>query len=147
MLYKDQRIEREFKLLHPELLKLAGELEAYCRAKHYAEPVSTHVKRYGTEQVDIYWKNIMATKKVTEVEAKALAAKRPTLHYHLLAFDLRSFIYTPMQMKDLLQWLESRCPKAKGWEILYHDVGRGNHFHIGYNDVKWRAAHPMEQKP
>lgn len=147
MLYKTQRIEAEFQTLHPELLKVARELETYCKAKHYAEPVATHVKRYGVEQVDIYWKNIMRTQKVSEAAARSLAAKRPTLHFHLLAFDLRDFIYTPMQVRDLLQWLEARCPKAKGWEILYHDVGRGNHFHIGYHDKAWQAAHPMQEKP
>lgn len=147
MLFKTARVEAEFKKLHPELLKVGEELNAYCRAKRYAEPVATHVLRYGSEQVDIYWQNIMRTQKVSEAAAKALAAKRPTLHFHLLAFDLRDYIYTPIQIKDLLQWFEARCPKAKGWEILYHDVGRGNHFHVGFHDKTWQAAHPMKERP
>lgn len=147
MKYKSERIEAEYKTLHPKLREMLVHLETYTRARGYPEPVITHALRTRKEQIHIYWKAELkkATSPITDAEAKIAAGNRFTWHFHRCAVDLRDYIYTPAQARDVVNWLRANCP-ASTWEILYHDVGRGNHLHIGIRDRAFAKLNPVVEE-
>lgn len=145
MQFKYAQLGQEYSKLHPKLLIVGEGLTEYCFKQKLPEPVATHILRTRAQQIDIYWRNIMMARKCTEQEAKLLAAKQDTWHFYFAAMDLRDFIYTQNQITQLLGYLKGTLCAGPEWELLYHDVGRGNHFHIGIRDTQWRAVHSVQE--
>ena len=140
MRYKTPELEEQYKRLHPRLLSVTQELEDFCRKQAYPEPMATHIDRTRDQQEDIYWRIILAQGKgaLTEAQARYQARNRFTWHFVRCAIDLRDYIYTPAQLAVLLPFLKTiTTGKGKDYEFLYHDVGRGNHLHIGFRDNQW----------
>ena len=90
-------------------------------------------------QEDIYWRGIAKSKGLPETEARAEARKKFSWHLARCAVDLRNRHYTPVQLQQVMEFLQ-RDRKHPLWEILNHDVGRGDHLHIGRRDYSWRKG-------
>lgn len=148
MKYKNEspRLKEEFTKLHENCLMAANNLENFLTLNSMPEAVVTHILRTIPEQEDIYWRNIMVAQKLTEVDARAKARAQWSWHLVYCAFDLRDFIYTPAQLRRIVDFLMVEYPASQGWEILCHNVGSGNHLHVGFRDYSRHKAFLQSQK-
>lgn len=146
MKFKYDALKAEYEVIQPTLRGFFDDFEAWCRQKGFPEPMATHIKRTRDNQEEIYWRIIFAQGKgaLTEAQARYQARNRWTWHFVLCAVDLRDFIYTEEQMKEILAYLKEKTKDPK-WEFLYHDVGRGKHLHIGIRDPQW-AKNPVAER-
>lgn len=144
MIFKGAAMLQESKQLHPDVKFALLDLDDFCKAKGYPEIVVTMVLRTAAQQEEIYWRQIANSMHLSEIEARKLARKKFSWHKVGCAADIRNRHYTKEQRGQImLHLLEGR---TKGpWEILEHDVGRGDHIHIGRRDFafrsKWEASH------
>lgn len=144
MRFKTENLKKEYDQLQPEVVQKLIGLEEYSKQKGYPEPMLTHVKRTRAQQKTIYWQAEQAkNRKLNENQARELAGKRFTWHFHLCAADLRSSHYTAEQLADVVRYLKEGTDA--GWEVLYHDVGSGDHLHVGRKDNVWAKKHPVEE--
>lgn len=140
MKYKSPILEQEYKALHPQLRTVMEQLETFSAENGLPEPVATHIRRTRKGQEDIYWRSVLAANpSMTEAQARTAASKRFSWHLVNCAIDLRDYIYTKQQVTKLLAWLRQRCP-APTFEVLYHDVGRGQHLHVGIRDHEYAST-------
>lgn len=142
--FKTARCEKEFLLLHPRVRTLVAELDSFSAQQKFPNVVVTHVHRTPVEQKAIY-----------------KGAKDFSWHMVYCACDLRNNHYSPAQLDRVVEFLRtqtqdeaqslSRLRKLLGrivrppkptWEILAHDVGRGEHIHVGLRDTNWRNTFP-----
>lgn len=145
MRFKTENLRQEYKELHREVVALLIELEEYSKQKGYPEPMLTHVLRTRAQQKEIYWRAEQArNRKMNEADAREAAGKRFTWHFHLCAADLRSSHYTPEQLHDVVAFLKARGT-GPSWEVLHHDVGSGDHLHVGFKDNVWAKKHPVRE--
>lgn len=63
-------------------------------------------------------------------------------------------VYTPSQHRLVLAWFRKEThrqqpgdPAAQLWEFLEHDVGRGDHMHVGRRDFGWRRTFARRDSP
>ncbi len=141
MKWKTVELQVQFLDLHPEVRRLVLSLDAYSDAAKLPEVVVTHVLRTPEQQEDIYWRNLRIAKDISEDEARAQARKKFSWHMARCAVDIRNSHYTPDQLSRVMAYLRPCCPTGP-WELLQHDVGRGDHIHIGRKDFSWRKKPP-----
>lgn len=138
MLFKAPRLATEYPTLHPELRRVLAELEKQLAAWGLPSLTITEALRTPDDQERLYWKRELKPG-VTEEHARALARARPSWHLHHCAADFRNSVYGPRDRRRIHYWLTQRCPSDE-WEVLMHDIGRGDHFHVARKDESWRKA-------
>lgn len=136
MLFKTTALAAEYPRLHPELRKLLTQLDEHITGLELAPLTLTHVLRTKAEQEELYWARYH-TSGVTEATARELARKRFSWHLCACAADFRASCYSAEHRALLRRWLTAKFQKP-GWEILEHDIGRGEHFHVAVCDQAWR---------
>jgi hypothetical protein len=143
MFFKFANLEMEYLAsLHPKVkAKLEG-LDKWLKDKGYPELVVTHVLRSPDFQENTYWKRIksQSSGKLSDVEAKAKARAKFSWHLVGCAADLRNSTYTAIQLRTIMAKLKENTNLSE-YEILSHDVGRGEHIHVGYRDYGLRKAY------
>lgn len=148
MKFKTPALEFEFTGLHPDVRKKLIELDIWSVDRGFPEVVITEAFRTPAQMEATYWKSI-AAKLATELpeaspaarEAVARSRARAKFSWHLVrcAADIRNRHYTPIQGRAVLTWLKDNC--VAGFEVVQHDVGRGDHIHLGKRDPEWKARH------
>lgn len=125
MKFKDgvarQHMAAEWFNLHPRVREKLVALDDWSRKQLLPEPVITHINRTPSEQAAIYQ-----------------GKKRFSWHMCLCAVDLRNFTYTAEQLGRVYAFLtDNHDPEL--WEVLSHDVGRGDHLHLAFRDAAWKT--------
>lgn len=133
----------EFSQLHPRVRKAAEDLDSWLIKKGLPQMTVTHVLRTPAMQESIYWEAVKDTLKCTEEIARQTARNKPSWHLWYCALDFRNKVYTPAQKADIFKQLRDGRGDSI-WEILMHDVGRGDHFHLGYRDFSWRTKYASQ---
>lgn len=144
MKFKVPWLESEFAHLHPHVQSALKALDAYSASHGLPEPLVTHCFRNASQQEAYYWRGIEKRLGVTEAEARQAARSRFSWHRVGCAADVRNSHYTPKQLEEVLSFLrEGRASPL--WEILSHDVGRGEHLHLARRDFSWRNTFGAER--
>lgn len=134
MKFKSPTLAEQYERTSPKLRAKCSEFEAWSASNGLPEPVATHIIRTVQEQEDIYWPLIKKSDpSITEQQAKSAARTRFSWHLHGCAVDFREYIYTPTQLRMVLDWFRANA-RGPEWEFLFHDVGRGKHLHLGVRD-------------
>lgn len=153
MKFKTAALQVEFDGLHPEVRRGVSDLDKWSVANGIPEVVVTHVFRTKAFQEETYWpaiaKRLAAEnpkRPVGEIEAEARAEARKKFSWHLVhcAIDIRNRHYSPDQRRRVMGFLQ-RGRAAPIWEVLEHDVGRGDHIHLGIRDFSWRSLHTPKE--
>jgi hypothetical protein len=120
MMYKNPGLESELTVCHPTLRTVLKELDVWLQSKDWPGITLTHVLR-------------------TPAEQKAIYDGTEPFSWHMVgaAVDFRNRVYNSKQLTAIIDWLIKRVGR-KHWEILSHDVGRGNHFHLAFEDEAWK---------
>lgn len=160
MKFKIPTMADDFLRVHPDVQDLARLFESWSRDQGLPEPVVTDVIRTKSQQRAIYVP--YAQELIADFEGgvpmqdndRALAIKLMDLNddgiaqwaeqrfsWHLVgcAVDLRSRDYTAPQLAAVLGWFR-RMALPPTFEFLEHDVGRGDHMHLGRRDFAWRNS-------
>jgi hypothetical protein len=138
MRYKYSGLSSEFRELHPMPRTLILSLDEYVQRQGWPSVMVTHIIRTKKQQEEWYWKRLADGGRATEEIARKAAANKPSLHLWRCALDFSSKIYTKDQVDRILAYLKAGRDTPE-WEILYHDIGQGTHFHLGYRDDTWKA--------
>lgn len=161
MKFASPAIEKDFHdALQPDVRAAALDLDAFCKEQGYPELFITHLRRTREDQKRIYLPvaeklvaQLAAGAKLSDhdrVLAGALAKMTPeerghwaqgkfSWHLCLCAIDIRNRVYSRAQRKALVERLRKGRP-AVMWEVLEHDVGRGDHIHLGKRDFSQRKT-------
>lgn len=81
------------------------------------------------------------------------ALYRWTWHRIAHAVDLRNSHYRGEELRTVVAWLEKEislreaAKPGRQWEFLVHDIGRGNHIHIGCRDLEAKLKFLKDWKP
>jgi hypothetical protein len=75
--------------------------------------------------------------KMTAAERKHWARTKFSWHNFLCAVDIRNRVYSREQRRALMNHLRFGTNAAE-WEILEHDIGRGDHIHLSRKDFEQR---------
>lgn len=140
MKFKTPELEDEFRILHPEVPPVLWDLDRWSDEEGLPEVVVTHVVRTPEQQAEFYWQDFQRRLGLEEKEARNLASKKFSWHSVRCAVDIRNSHYTHEQLLAVLQHLKPLC-RSPMWELLSHDIGRGEHIHIGRQDFAWRKHH------
>lgn len=136
MLYKQASLQAELRDSHPDLRKVLGELEEQLRAWGLGEFTITDCWRTPAQLFAMY-----VAKFVAEGASKATAEKRArarrSRHCWRCAVDFRNHAWTADERQMVEAWLRKRCPREE-WEVLFHSVAGGLHFHLAKKDEVWR---------
>jgi hypothetical protein len=166
--YAFPRLEPEFQGVHPLVKSLIEQLQTHSEDIGFPDVVVTHVWRTKTQQKAIYMsvatvilKKINNDNTLTESESDILerveqisdsqkitlekaferwAEARFSWHMARTAIDLRNRHYTSKQRAGVMAFLRARIAKGE-WELLEHDIGRGDHIHLAKRDAEWKAKH------
>ncbi len=138
MVFKYPGLSREYSQLHPKVKALGDDLDIWVREQGWPDVMITHVVRTAAQQEAWYWKSIYDATKVTEELARAAARKKPSWHFWYCAFDFSSKRYSVTQERRILEYLQSGRGRPD-WEIYGHNIGQGDHFHVAFRDVSWKA--------
>ena len=142
MNFKKPSLEAEFAELHPDASRLVHKLDDWSFEQKLPPVVVTHVKRTVDDQERIYTPVLMKNTGMPEKKCRELARQRFSWHLVLCAVDLRNIHYTDEERLRVMGFLRSNLgPMAERFELLEHDVGRGDHIHIGIKDQDWRRLH------
>jgi hypothetical protein len=142
VLFKTLAIGTQWTVIHPELRSAIGQLGTALEDWGLPPLTVTEALRNAREQEEIYWRTY-AAKRLDEAAAREKA--RHQFSWHLLgcAADFRgSKPWAPEEERRIRTWLGERCEKPK-WEVLFHDVGQGLHFHVAVRDYGWRRRWAM----
>ena len=135
MHFKSPSVGAQYMALHPELRRALSELDLQVRDWGLEEICLTQAIRTPGEQEEIYWPRYIGPS-VTEEEARAKARRKLSWHLFGTAADIRSKTYTAQERKKIAAWLKERCPRPE-WEFIEHNIGHGDHFHLGRRDWLW----------
>ena len=142
MNFKAPHLEVEFDHLHPELRALLLELDQWSGEHKFAAVLVAHALRTLDDQERIYLPIYQENTGLPPERARALARQRFSWHLVGCAVDIRNSHYSEDERRTVVSWLRGRVePVAGDWELLEHDIGRGEHIHIARRDVAWRKAH------
>lgn len=61
-------------------------------------------------------------------------------HMARCAVDLRNRHYSPKQRQAVVAFLRSMVSRGE-WELLEHDIGRGDHIHLAKKDSEWKTKY------
>lgn len=152
-------IEAQYAALHPEVRAKLEDADAFVQGQGWEEVYVTCVKRTDDDQERIYLP--YAERLVADLAMGIISAKEKALaktlaemtpeqrkgwarakfSWHLVdcAADIRNRCYTAAQRKSLMERLR-KGTSTTTHEVIEHDVGRGNHIHVGRKDFGWRKA-------
>lgn len=162
------KLEGEFVGIHPQVKSLVEQLQYHSENIGFPDVVITHAFRTKTQQKTIYMgvaavilKKIANDNTLTESESDILerveqisdsqnitlekaferwAEARFSWHMARTAVDLRNKHYSSKQRAAVMAFLRARISKGE-WELLEHDIGRGDHIHLAKRDAEWKAKH------
>lgn len=163
MKFLEPKMAEEYRLL-PEALRLKLEAaDAWLVAQGWPDLFLTCVGRsdddseriytpYAEAQAALFSKGLLKTDKekvlgrqlaaMTPEQRKAWARKKFSWHRCLCAVDIRNRIYSRTQRKALMDFLRKGTNTTE-WELLEHDVGRGDHIHASRRDFGQRKRYGM----
>lgn len=153
MKFKSPHLEVEYDGLHPEVKGVLEALDAWSADNGLPGVVITALFRTRSDMEAIYWRGIarrlaLGTPGVPvgEVERSARKLARDKFSWHLCrcAADIRNFHYLPEQRRQVMAFLRERCPRPM-FELVEHDVGKGDHIHVGRKDFGWRKQFPPKE--
>ena len=162
MIFKSPREAREFPELHPEVRAAAEDLDAHARATGLPELVVTGCIRTRAEQRAIYIPvghflleahaagrilSPMQRRDLAQITApggtpEAIATwaeGRYSDHLVRCAVDFRNRHLKPPELAAYMHRLRTGRALLTRWQILSHDVGRGEHIHVGVRDQEWKS--------
>lgn len=160
--FASPQMAEDFPLLPMEVRDKVTGLAALCHAKKWEVPVVTCIRRTPDDQERIYTpyaqklaqmhqkgltleqqERALAAQlaRMTPEEQKAWARAKFSWHVALCAVDLRNRDYSRQQRKEIMNFLRHGT-NTTDWEILEHDVGRGDHIHLARRVAERRAVHP-----
>ena len=130
IIYKHGSLAAEYdqlKVKNPALAALLSDLSDYVGAEFGKDVVVTMIFRTQAQQEAIY--------------GKGTKRKSPHMFWH--AIDIRDWIYSADEKKEIIAWLKSGydstnhsnyIPQAGSRTVWLHQVGtNGMHFHIQYH--------------
>lgn len=153
-------MQEDFPLLPQQLRDKVTGLAAWLHSKGWEAPFITCIRRTSDDQERIYTpyaqklarlhqKGLTLEEKeralaaelarMTPEEQKAWARAKFSWHNVLCAVDIRNRVYSRVQRKAIMDHLRYGT-NTTDWEILEHDVGRGDHVHLARRDVDRRKA-------
>ena len=135
--FKYPYLRKQWALLHPEVCKAINDLDVWLTTQGLPVMTLTHIYRTPQEQELFYWKSVMDDLKCTEQIARDIARKKFSWHRAYCAVDIRNTNFGPLDRTKIFKQLKAAHATDR-WEILMHDVGRGDHFHVGYRDTEWK---------
>lgn len=143
MRYKSSALEMEFLAgLHPLVKAHLIALDEWSVSQGIPEVVITHVLRTKEDMEIMYWKRIhrQANPAISESLARAMARRKFSWHLVGCAADIRNRHYLPAQRKQVMYYLRKLTggPNPSKYELLEHDIGRGDHIHLGVKDEQWK---------
>ncbi len=147
MKFKNPALEMEFVAgLHPEVKAVMTDLDEWCQANGYPEVFVTHVLRTRADQEVIYWQMIKNQNPgLSAADARKRARAKFSWHLGGCAIDIRNKSYTKLQLANVMAHLKlGKAPSR--WECLSHDVGNGEHIHVGIKDVEYSNSHTVDHK-
>lgn len=105
------------------LLIILFKLRDFCKEKFNKDVVITMIGRTDAEQDELY-KN----------DSKYLVKKFKSPHQFWHALDIRSFIFTKDEIKQIEDFLNNNYNAANyyNWTAKCHNIGAGDHFHIQF---------------
>lgn len=136
MLYKTASLANELRDAHPDLRKVLGELETQCGEWGLGEFTITDCFRTPAQLVALYVAKFLA-EGASKATAAKRAAARKSWHCWRTAVDFRNKAWTADERAMVEAWLRNRCPRVD-WEVLFHSVAGGLHFHLARTDPAWR---------
>ncbi len=138
MLFKSTAIASQFRDLHPDLKAVLYVLDAQLDFWKLPPLTVTDALRSADEQEALYTTHYLK-KGFAQDEAERMARKKFSWHRVGTAVDFRSsgHPYTDDERDQISQWLHEKCPSPE-WELLFHDIGHGKHFHVARQDFLWR---------
>lgn len=145
MLFKYSYLAPEYALLHRKVTEAADALDAFLRAEGLPDMMVTHVFRTAGQQEDFYWKQYINDFHGVEAEARKLARNKFSWHRVYCAMDIRNNCYDRQAKERIFKFLK-KGRESSQWEILLHDIGRGDHFHVGYRDYAARRKWEQQLK-
>lgn len=150
----------DFALLPQQLRDKVTGLAAWLHSKGWEAPFITCIRRTSDEQRKIYLpyaeklvrslqmglplsdkERVLAgeLEKMTPEEREAWARAKFSWHCALCAVDIRNRVYSRAQRKVIMDFLRYGT-NATEWEVLEHDVGRGDHIHLAFRDIDRKKA-------
>jgi len=135
--FKYLHLRKQYALLHPKLQQIAVELDLWLTKNSFPVMIITHIYRTPQEQEAYYWKSVMESLNCSEPIARETARAKFSWHRVYCALDIRNSNFDDVQRTRIYKQLKTGRDNSM-WEILQHDVGRGDHFHVGYKDFDWR---------
>jgi hypothetical protein len=128
MNFKSAEIGVQYARLLPEVRQVLAELDERLHQWGSERLTITDAIRTPGEQEELYWHSYVGGG-VGPEEARQLAREKFSWHLVGAAADFRALAYNAEERSKIWSWLHERCP-AVDWELLIHDVGRGEHFHV-----------------
>lgn len=159
MKYADPKMAEEFKLLPVQLQAKLLRADAWLAAQGWPELFLTCVGRTDDDSERIYTpvadklvrdlelKNLKTDREkvlagilrdMTPAQRKAWARAKFSWHRCLCAVDVRNRVFSREQRRALMNHLRFQTDSAT-WEVLEHDIGRGDHIHLAYKDFEQRG--------
>lgn len=153
-------MSEDFALLPKPLRDKVTELAAWLHSKGWEAPFVTCIRRTEDDQERIYTPVAerlvhslavglsLTTKeralaadlaRMSPEERKAWARAKFSWHVALCALDLRNRDYSRAQRKEIMNHLRHGT-NTTDWEILEHDVGRGDHIHLARRELERRKG-------
>jgi hypothetical protein len=134
MLFKSPEIGLQWAHAHPETRTAVTFIDSQIKAWGLPQITLTDVVRTPDEQERIYLPTFLA-RGFSETEARQEARAKFSWHLCECAVDFRSSgaPYSEPDSKRIWDFM-SESFKSPMWELLFHDVGLGKHFHVGYRD-------------
>ena len=150
----------DFALLPQQLRDKMTGFAAWLHSKGWEAPFITCIRRTPDDQERIYFpyaeklvrslemglalsdkERVLAAElaKMTPEQRKAWARARFSWHVALCAVDIRNRCYSRAQRREIMNHLRFGT-NTTDWEILEHDVGRGDHIHLGVRDAERKKA-------
>jgi hypothetical protein len=150
----------DFPLLPKPLRDKVTGLAAWLHSKGWEAPTLTCIRRTKGDQRRIYVPyaerlvSALARGTPLEPKEKALAVELAKMtpaqrvawaeakfswHVALCAVDIRNRCYSRVQRREIMNHLRHGT-NTTDWEILEHDVGRGDHFHAALRLADRRNA-------
>lgn len=141
MRFKSAALDMEFHGgLHPAVKDIVKDLDDWSKEQGLPSVVITHVLRTREDMEVLYWKRIhrQANPPISEALARSMARRKFSWHLVGCAVDIRNNHYLPGQRKAVMAKLRTLAKPAHKFELLEHDIGRGDHIHLGIKDEDWK---------
>lgn len=135
--FKYAYLKKQYALLHPKVQGVVQELDLWLTRENLPVMILTHIYRTPQEQELFYWKQVSEDLNCAEEIARETARNKFSWHRCYCAVDIRNSNFSAVDKTRIFKQLKTGRGDSR-WEILNHDIGQGEHFHVGYKDFDWR---------